>query len=147
MTTPLSFANRARALGRRIGAMAYDGLLVLALLIVPTVLLVATAQGEIPTGTPLHRVYQLALLAIIVLFYTLSWTRRRQTLGMRAWQLRVVRADGATLRWTGALLRLAASVVSLLPVGLGYLWIVIDRDGLAWHDRLTGSRIEFTPND
>jgi hypothetical protein len=26
---------------------------------------------------------------------------------------------------------------------LGYWWIIVDPDGLAWHDRLSGTRIEF----
>jgi hypothetical protein len=34
-------------------------------------------------------------------------------------------------------MRIGAGVLSLLPVGLGWLWILIDRDKRAWHDRLS----------
>lgn len=146
MTQTESAAGRLRSLMRRFGAMVYDALLLAALMIVPTVLVVAVRQDAILPGSALHRVYQLVLLGIVVGFYVLSWTRRQQTLGMRAWQLQVLRRDGRAMAPADALLRLAASLLSLLPLGAGYLWILVDRQGLAWHDRLTDTRISFAPN-
>jgi uncharacterized RDD family membrane protein YckC len=64
---------------------------------------------------------------------------------MLAWRLRVERSDGALLTWRDALLRLAGAFVSLAPLGLGYFWILIDRDGLAWHDRWSGTRVVVLP--
>lgn len=144
MTAHLSLARRYAALGRRLAAMVYDGLLLLGLMILPTLLVVLVRQQAITPDTAFHRVYQLFLLLLVVGFYVLSWTRRRQTAGMQAWQLRVVRSDGSRLDVRDALLRFAASLLSLLPLGLGYLWIVFDRHGLAWHDRLTRTQVEYT---
>jgi uncharacterized RDD family membrane protein YckC len=145
MSTSLSAPNlpqRALALTRRLGAMLYDGLLLLALMLCLTVLLVMARGGPVPPG---EAPYQLALGAIASGFYLWFWTRRRQTVGMRAWQLQVIRADGGPLSLRDAALRLAGSVVSLAAFGLGYLWILVDPAGLAWHDRLSGTRIVFRP--
>ncbi len=60
---------------------------------------------------------------------------------MRSWRLRVVREDGSPLKWTDALKRLLYALLSWLPLGLGYLWILVDNDKLAWHDRLSGTRL------
>ena len=31
--------------------------------------------------------------------------------------------------------------LAALPLGLGYLWMLFDRDGLTWHDRLSHTRL------
>jgi len=41
--------------------------------------------------------------------------------------------------------RLAWAVVSWLPLGLGYLWILVDPQRRAWHDRLSGTRVVVLP--
>ncbi len=140
----LAFAERLRGLMRRLGAMVYDTLLLAGLMIVPTVLIVAARGGDaVPAGDP---TYQALLVLLVSAFYVTSWTRRRQTLGMRAWQLEVCHYDGRTLSLTTALLRLAASMLSLAPFGAGYLWMIFDPKGLTLHDRLTQTQIRFAPN-
>ena len=83
----------------------------------------------------------LALLATWALFYLWFWTHGGQTLGMRAWRIRLLSAEGATVGLGRALLRLGAAAISTLPLGLGHLWLLLDRDRLAWHDRLSGTRL------
>lgn len=74
------------------------------------------------------------------LYATLSWRRGGQTLGMRPWRLRVVAADGAPPSWRALWLRYAAGTLSLAAAGLGFWWAWRDREKLAWHDRLSGTR-------
>jgi uncharacterized RDD family membrane protein YckC len=133
---------------RRFGAMLYDGLIVVALEAVVTALLLPLTGGEAITPSEsgvLERIYQAALLLVIVLFFGVFWTWRGQTVGMLAWRLRVERSDGTLLTWRDALLRLGGACVSLAALGLGYFWIWIDRDRLAWHDRWTGTRVVVLP--
>jgi hypothetical protein len=33
--------------------------------------------------------------------------------------------------------RIAALMLSALPLGLGFLWAIFDEDALCWHDRIT----------
>jgi uncharacterized RDD family membrane protein YckC len=64
---------------------------------------------------------------------------------MAAWRLRVEREDGALLTWTDTLRRLAAAVLSLLPLGLGYVWLFVDPGRRTWHDRLSRTRVIVLP--
>lgn len=133
---------------RRFGAMLYDLLLVLALLFIVTALFLPFTGGEAITpdrSVTVERIYQSALLLVVVLFFCVFWTWRGQTVGMVAWRLRVERSDGTLLTWRDALLRLGGACVSLAAVGMGYFWIWIDRDRLAWHDRWSGTRVVVVP--
>jgi uncharacterized RDD family membrane protein YckC len=133
---------------RRFGAMLYDLLLVIALLFIVTALFLAFSGGEAITperSVVVERIYQAVLLFVVVVFFCLFWTWRGQTVGMLAWRLRVERSDGTLLTWRDALLRLGGAFVSLAVLGLGYFWIWIDRDRLAWHDRWSGTRVVVVP--
>jgi uncharacterized RDD family membrane protein YckC len=133
---------------RRFGAMLYDALLVVALGIVVTALFLPLTGGKAITPAEsgaLEHIYQAVLLLMIVLFFCVFWTWRGQTVGMIAWRLRVERSDGSVLTWRDALLRLGGACVSLAALGLGYFWIWIDRDGLTWHDRWSGTRVVVLP--
>ena len=134
--------------GRRFGAMLYDLLLVLALLFIVTAMFLPFTGGEAITpdrSGAVERLYQATLLLTIVLFFCVFWTWRGQTVGMVAWRLRVERMDGSFLTWRDALIRLGGACVSLVALGLGYWWIWIDRDRLAWHDRWSGTRVVVLP--
>ena len=128
--------------------MLYDGLLLLAVLMVATALFLPLTGGEAidPRTNPLLEfVYRAVLVLLVVGFFGLFWTRRGQTLGMASWRLRVEREDGSLLGWGDTLRRLGWSLLSLLPLGLGYLWIVFDPLRRAWHDRLSGTRVVVLP--
>ncbi len=64
------------------------------------------------------------------------------TPGLRVLKLRLVRFDGSpatrrTRRW-----RVLASFLSAVSLGLGYLWSLLDEEGLCWHDRITRTHIQ-----
>lgn len=129
-------------LARRLAAAFYDAWLVIALW-----LLGATADTFIRnlSGTAAGEGNHLLLLIYLVIapavFFTWFWTHGGQTLGMRTWRLKVVNDNGGILNTRQALIRLAWAQLSLLCLGLGYLWVLLDRDGLSWHDRLSHTRL------
>ena len=129
---------------RRVGAMFYDALLLLALHIMLSFPYVWLTSGGQPSATA-KIIYQSYLLAVCILYYTGFWVRGGQTLGLRTWRLKLVRRDGGPVTWKPALIRFAAALLSLLCLGLGFFWILFDRDKLAWHDRLSGTRIIWLP--
>src|SRR5690606_34764813 len=116
----------------------YD-LLLLAALVFCFTLLVLVARGgrEIPPGTVW---FELSLVAVAAVFFCSFWLHGGQTLGMRAWRIRVV-GDGVTLTWPRALARFGAAIVSALPLGLGLWWSVLDEKKRSWHDRWTRTRV------
>jgi uncharacterized RDD family membrane protein YckC len=141
-------ANPAAGLLRRLAAMVYDSLLVVAVMMVVTALFLPLTGGEAITPADsgaLENVYRLVMLLLVIGFFGLFWTRRGQTLGMAAWRLKVERQDGKLLTWTDVLKRLGAACLSWLPAGMGFLWILVDRERLAWHDRLSHTRVVVEP--
>jgi len=100
-------------------------------------LLFLTGGEAVPSGAWWFRMY---LLGLACLFFCWFWTHGGQTLGMRAWRVKLICADGAPVSWRKALLRFAGACLSLAVLGIGFAWAAVDRDRLAWHDRLSGTR-------
>ncbi len=129
---------------RRLGAILYDSLLLAALVFI------ATAVITLPLGNPTGLwllLFQIFLFEIIPLvFFCWFWTSGGQTLGMRAWRLKLVSMEGLPVDWRHALKRHFAAILSLLVFGLGFVWAVFDSDKLAWHDRLSGTRLILIKN-
>jgi uncharacterized RDD family membrane protein YckC len=119
----------------RLFAGAYDLLPLIGLWFVAGVLALAVTSGTLDPHRLAHKVLVQALvLGLSAAYFVVSWTRGGQTIGMRAWRLRVVRADGSALGMGRALLRFFTALVSLAALGFGYWWILIDREKRAWHD-------------
>lgn len=144
MELDLTLAKKPSIL-RRLGAILYDSVLLLGVLMLATAII--TIPYEVITGSPLYQhqfpliLMRLYLLIVSVGFFVYFWTRGGQTLGMRAWRFRVIGDDGNTLSIGGALTRFVWAIPSMLVAGLGLWWSLIDRDGLAWHDRKSRSRL------
>ena len=127
------------SLFRRVAAFTYDLLLLLGLLFVFTWLVLLLRGGRpIPPGSAW---FELCLAAVALCFYAGFWTHGGQTLGMRAWRIRVIRTDGGTLEWWRAGARFGAGIVALLPAGLGLWWSLIDGSRRGWHDIWTRTRV------
>mgnify|MGYP001620204235 FL=1 len=131
-------------LPRRLAAIAYDWLLLLALFLLLGFVYVPLVGGI--TQSLIARLgFQLLLLAVIWLFFCWFWTHGGQTLGMRAWRLRVVTRNGDPIGWRQANLRFLAGFLSFLCAGLGFGWAAIDRDRRAWHDYLSHTDLILLP--
>jgi uncharacterized RDD family membrane protein YckC len=126
-------------LWRRLAALAYDALLLGALVFVFTwAVLVVRGGREIPPGSLW---FEVSLVLLAAIFFCGFWTHGGQTLGMRAWRIRVVCADGSPLDWKRAAVRFAAAIASLAPVGLGLWWSLRDPQRRCWHDRWAGTLV------
>jgi uncharacterized RDD family membrane protein YckC len=160
---------------RRLGAIVYDSVIVIGVLLLMGLLAVPFTRGalmipaEVGVWAYVFRALQVLLIA---LFFGYFWTRRGQTVGMVAWRLRITRGDGRAMGWRESVLRLAVLTVLTLPFFLGdwllfsrwsegdrklgicasllpliacYAWLWIDRQRLTWHDRLSNTRIWMLP--
>jgi uncharacterized RDD family membrane protein YckC len=124
---------------RRLAAGFYDLLLLAAVWMLVTLIVIALRGGEAVSPGALP--YQLLLFAVAAVFHISSWLRGGQTLGMRAWRIRLEKRSGAAIDLRTGLLRFAAGVLTILSGGLGLFWLWIDRDRLPWHDRLANTRV------
>lgn len=138
--TDLSHAA-APGLGRRLASMFYDAWLIAALWLLGATVDYAVQSALGTAETPARVPLQVFLVACPFLFYGWFWTHGGQTLGMRAWRIKALREDGDAMDWRHSIVRVAAAHLSLLAFGLGYFWMLVDRERLTWHDRLSGSRM------
>lgn len=128
---------------RRFAAFCYDLLLLTALAFCFTLAVLALRRGTpIPPGTWW---FSAALLVLTAAFFCGFWVRGGQTVGMRAWRIRVVREDGRPLAWPRAVARFGLGLLAALPAGLGLWWSVFDAQKRGWHDRLTRTRVVRAP--
>ncbi len=131
---------------RRVAAMLYDGLLILALLFIATLPFIALRGGE-PVEASGNLLYQLILCLIIYSFFVGFWLRSGRTLGMQSWRLQLETMDGGKVSIKSATIRFFAALLSWAPAGLGFLWSLWDKDKLTWHDRISKTRIVYYPKE
>lgn len=131
---------------RRIAAMLYDGLLILALLFLTTLPFIAARDGE-PVEIGDNRLYQIVLALVVYAFFVGFWIRSGRTLGMQSWRLQLETANGEKPSLGKATLRFFAAIVSWSAFGLGFLWQLWDKDDLTWHDRISATRIVYYPKE
>jgi len=126
---------------RRVVSMLYDLLLVIALLMVLTGLVFGARRGN--AFDPQSLWFRLLLVTGWWAYFAWCWTHGGQTVGMRAWRLVLTHRDGTAVGLAAASLRFLCAGFSALAVGLGFAWILFDRDRLAWHDRLSRTELRL----
>lgn len=133
---------RPAHLGWRLAAAIYDLFPLLALWMATGAAAIAVTRGTLD-----YHVwwYRLLLLAVTAGYYVLSWRYGGQTIGMRAWRLRVVDRNGASPGWGACVLRFFVAQVSLALACLGFLWCLFERERRGWHDLASGTRILRLP--
>ena len=129
------------SLPRRLAAIFYDSWLIFGLWLVGATLDYALQSALGSADDPLRLPLQLYLLLCPFAFFGWFWTHGGQTLGMRAWRLRLLDEEGNTVTWRQSVIRVAGAYLSSLLLGLGYLWMLFDRDGRTLHDRLSKTRL------
>jgi uncharacterized RDD family membrane protein YckC len=85
-------------------------------------------------------------LASWVLYRFAMYFWRSATLGEIILNLQVRKLDGGVLSndFGACAVRALSSLVSLLPLGLGFIWIVFDPQKQTWHDKISGSYVVRT---
>jgi hypothetical protein len=107
----------------RLGANAIDLVIIIALL----------------SFFHVHRV----ILPAWVLYRFAMYVWRSATIGEMALSLRVQRLDGTLITgdYGTAVVRALSSLLSLLPLGLGFFWTLFDPTRETWHDKITNTQV------
>jgi uncharacterized RDD family membrane protein YckC len=144
MPTPVTVQAEPASLLRRLAAIVYD------LLLLSAVVFVA-AQPLPLLPDVVHKVWwgklgkQLYVLTLGLLYFGWFWVHGGQTLGMRAWRLRLIGADGAAVTWPRAAVRYLTALLSWAAAGLGFMWSLVDGEKRTWHDLISGTRLVLIP--
>ena len=102
-------------------------------------------DGSVQTNPLLSNILFLLMVASAVGFYVWFWTHSGQTLGMIAWKIKVESRDGGLIGPVQGLIRFLVAWPSFFMFGLGFLWLYIDPEGDAVHDKLSNSKVVLLP--
>lgn len=150
----VDYSNLPRAgLLRRLAALLYDGFLVVAIWFLLGYLMQLfvgpdtnrLVDGQVQTDPLLDSILFPMMVLSAIGFYTWFWMQSGQTLGMIAWRLRTESTQGGLINLRQALLRWSLAWPAFLLLGAGYLWLYLDPNGDALHDRLSGTKVVLLP--
>ncbi len=133
---------------RRIAALVYDTLILLAISFMygATLTAIAVKSGHEPEGyQPMFSspLFLLGWLFCLISFYCWFWHKSGQTLGMRTWRIKLVQntVGASPPTWKQCILRSIISPMVILCLGIGYWYQWLNKDQLSLHDKLTGTRV------
>ena len=121
---------------RRLGAMFYDTCLTFSLVFF--IGMIANALFGDMGGA----FFYLITLPSVYLYFTMSWVKGRQTVGMKAWKFQVIQNNqsshkGKSITHQQAFIRFMLGFISFLTLGAGFIYQVFNRNNLAWHDQIS----------
>ena len=67
------------------------------------------------------------------------WLKKQATPGKMAVSAKVVDATGNAMSVGQSIGRYFAYIVSIIPLGLGFIWVAFDSKKQGWHDKLVGT--------
>lgn len=85
------------------------------------------------------------ILPLLALYGAIMWKMKATTIGGIICGLKVVRLDGREMDWPTAIVRALGCFLSLIVVGLGFIWIAIDDEKQSWHDKIAGTIVVRLP--
>lgn len=121
---------------RRFAAALIDGFLLMLLFAI----VLGPVRAETPPGSLAWMAENGLAMAIVVFF----WVRFSGTPGKLLMSCRVVDADSAKpLILTQAVMRYLGYYISALPLGLGFLWIAVDKRKQGFHDKIANTVVLY----
>ena len=127
---------------KRVLALVYDSLLIGAIVLVLSLLLVFVNGGYPESGSFVSFIQFFILVFAGPIFYSYFWLANKgQTTGMQAWKIKLVSIDETELNIKKTMLRCLISTISFVCFGLGYFWILYDKNNLSWSDILTKTKV------
>ena len=148
---PYPIAN----LWRRFAALIYDAFLLFAitlayftlLTLLKAVLISTQPIEDFQPSLLLQCIMMLGWFATLIGYYYICWRKQGQTMGMKAWRLKLQQADGTLASPQQAILRCVLATLSLAATGIGYLWCLLPPDKACLHDIYTGTEVVLLPKD
>lgn len=114
-------------LPRRLAAIGYDSLLLASVLLAATALalglviaIIGSEAFKAHNPLPGNPFFQTWLFLVCFFFYSGFWVCGGQTLGMRAWRLRIQKPNGQGIGWQQALLRFLTAGLWLAPAAYAH---------------------------
>ncbi len=108
------------------------------------VAIVCSLLNDVMTfGSHLH--VRSGLLPALAVYGAVMWKLKGTTVGGIVCGLKVVRLDDRPIDWGTAIVRALGCFLSLIVMGLGFLWVVFDDQRQSWHDKIAGTTVVRVP--
>jgi uncharacterized RDD family membrane protein YckC len=133
---PADLPLHVASFGDRIMASIVDVALTLAAFLL-FVLVFAACTTHPPAGRVATAGATATLLVMWVLYQLIFFSLSSATPGMMYAKIALCTFDDDNPTRQAMRGRIAAQMLSALPLGLGFVWAVFDEDALGWHDRIT----------
>ena len=129
---------------RRMCAVFYDALLLLAVLFFATAIALPFNGGLSFSADQYY--FSLYLFAITYCFYVWFWVHG-ETLGLKAWKIKLCNLEGDNVNLREATIRFFAAILSWGCLGLGFFWCLFDRNKRSWHDHLSKTQLRLVSDE
>ena len=114
---------------RRIGSISYDFFLVFSFVFFVSGIVILLNNKEPITS---NLFFFLVTLPAIYLYFSISWVKGKQTIGMREWKFEIIQKNGENITFKQSFIRFSLAIVSL--VGLGFIFQLLNKNRLPIHD-------------
>jgi uncharacterized RDD family membrane protein YckC len=138
---PFTFPDYQRELiVSRLAAGAMDFAIVGAVYLV----FILVTYFQMPAGAPvldkrIIGIYGAGYLLLVAIYFFLFMLSSSQTPGMKIQQLLVVTRYDTPLDLRAACSRGCGYFISILPMMLGFVWVLVDPEHLTWADKVSGT--------
>lgn len=130
--------NQPCNMRRRLAAIFYDSLCLYSIFFLATMTLMFGTDGLAITSNNI--IYHLYLLLVAYLYFAWHWVNGGQTLGMRAWRIKL-KPRFQHLSWRIVTIRFLLAILSFCLFGMGFFWSIFDREKLTFHDRYSKTKL------
>jgi len=136
--------QRIAPLWRRLGAMLYDALAVIAVWMLATGILLIFTNGQAINSHVIW--YKIYLSLVATGFFVFFWLKSGQTLGMKAWRIQLINMDKtSSVTFDQALQRFLMAIISWGCCGLGIIWMLFDKQSRTWQDMASKTQLIHLP--
>jgi uncharacterized RDD family membrane protein YckC len=129
---------------RRVAALIYDVFLIAAIWFGITGVAVSINGGEALPQWANQFIIAPTLLLATFLFYYWFWTHGGQTLGMRAWRLKILNLEKKTPTLNQCIKRF---FIALISVGIGFLVCLFNKQKMSLQDLASDTQIVLLPKE
>ncbi|ALG67597.1 RDD family protein [Beggiatoa leptomitoformis] len=132
------FAGQPVSLARHVAVLVYESLLLFAVLFIAGLLVLPVTRGN-PSIF-----YTLYLLLVSFGYFAWHW-RKGCTLAMQAWRVKIRSVDGQRITWKQVVIRFTVAFLSIACCGLGFFWLLFDKQKRTWHDIASCTQLVHIP--
>ncbi len=120
---------------RRLFAIFYDGILLLAILFTISAIATALNHGTaVEQGDPIYPIMVLLIFSLSYLYFAWFWIHGGQSLGMKTWHMQLQSTDNHVISWKTVSIRFISALFSWGIFGLGFIWSLFNKKNQCWHD-------------